>query len=157
MIDAIKTQQFAHDLYLKKIPFFPRLITWSLFHSCHCDLSAKTIIGKRTTLGHKGMGIVINQYSVIGEDCVIAQNVTLAGSNGKAPRLGNYCYVGCNSVILGGVNIGDNVTIGACSFVNCDIPDKVVAVGAPARVIKVKSGDEVEAHKEMIDHMHHRR
>lgn len=154
---AIKTQQFAHKLYLKKIPFFPRLITWTLFHTCHCDLSAKTVIGKRTTLGHKGMGIVINQNSVIGEDCVIAQNVTFGGSDGKAPVMGNYCYVGCNSVILGGVKIGDNVTIGACSFVNCDIPDNAVAVGSPAKVIKVKSEEEIKAHKEMIDQMHHRR
>lgn len=154
---AIKTQQFAHKLYLKGIPFLPRVITWILFHACHCDLSAKTVIGKRTTLGHKGMGIVINQYSVIGEDCVIAQNVTLGGSNGKAPFIGDYCYVGCNSVILGGVRIGNNVTIGACSFVNCDIPDDSVAVGSPARVIKMKSFDEVKAHREMIDQMHHKR
>lgn len=101
-MDAVKIQQFAHRLFEEKIPFFPRLITWTLFHTCHCDLSAKTLIGKRTTLGHKGMGIVINPISVIGNDCVIAQNTTLAGSGGKAPAIGNYCYVGCNSVILGG-------------------------------------------------------
>ena len=57
----------------------------------------------------------------------------------------------------GGVQIGDNVTVGACSFVNCDIPDNAVAVGSPAKVIKVKNEDEVKAHKEMIDQMHHRK
>lgn len=101
-MDAIKLQQLAHRFYVKKIPFLPRLITWLLFHACHCDLSARTSIGKRTTLGHKGMGIVINAISEIGEDCVIAQNVTLAGSGGMAPKLEDYCYIGCNSVILGG-------------------------------------------------------
>lgn len=101
-MNAIKFQQLAHQLYLKKTPIIPRLITWILFHTCHCDLSAKTVIGERTTLGHKGMGIVVNAISEIGEDCVIAQNVTLAGSGGMAPKLGNYCYIGCNSVILGG-------------------------------------------------------
>ena len=55
------------------------------------------------------------------------------------------------------MKIGDNVTIGACSFVNCDIPDNAVAVGSPAKVIKVKSEEEIKAHKEMIDQMHHRR
>ena len=140
---AIKAQRFAHQLYEKGIPFFPRLITWMLFHLCHCDLSAKTEIGKGTTLGHKGMGIVINQNCVIGENCIIAQNVTLGGGKGGSPVLGNYCFIGCNSVILGGVTIADNVTIGAGSFVNSDIPENSVAVGSPARIIKTRTTQEV--------------
>lgn len=156
-MDAIRFQQLAHRLYVKNIPFIPRLITWLLFHACHCDLSARTTIGKRTTLGHKGMGIVINAISKIGADCVIAQNVTLAGNKGKAPIVGNYCYIGCNSVILGGVKLSDNVTVGACSFVNCDIPENAVVVGSPAKIIKIKDEEEINAHKEMIDKMHHKR
>lgn len=57
----------------------------------------------------------------------------------------------------GGVKIGDNVTVGACSFVNCNIPDNAVVVGSPAKVIKVKSEVEIKAHREMIDQMHHKR
>lgn len=147
---AIKAQQFAHRLYAKKVPFVPRLITWITFHLCHCDLAAKTVIGRGTSLGHKGLGIVINQNSVIGENCIIAQNVTLAGGKGGSPVMGDYIYVGCNSVIYGGVNIGDNVTIGACSFVNKDIPSNAVAVGVPAKVIRIKDENEILEHRRKL-------
>lgn len=49
------------------------------------------------------------------------------------------------------------MTVGACSFVNCNIPDNAVVVGSPAKVIKVKSEVEIKAHREMIDQMHHKR
>ena len=51
--------------------------------------------------------------------------------------IGDNCFIGINTTILGKVNIGNNVTIGAHSLVLSDIPDNAVAVGSPAKVIKI--------------------
>lgn len=64
-----------------------------------------TEIGKGTTLGHGGIGVVINSKAKTGRNCILAQNVTLAGKDGGAPVLNDWCYVGANSVIVGGGNI----------------------------------------------------
>lgn len=87
------------------------------------------------------MGVVIHKKSKIGKNCIIRQHVTLGGGGGPEgglPILGDFVNVGANSVILGNVHIGNHVDIGANSVVLQDLPDNCVAVGAPARVVKIK-------------------
>ena len=95
-------------------------------------------------LGHGGIGVVVNPKSVIGRNCVLAQNVTLAGKDGGAPFLDDWVYVGTNSVILGGVHIGKNVFIGALTLVNKDIPDNAVVAGIPAHIIRFQNKDQIK-------------
>ena len=83
----------------------------------------------------------------IGENCRIGKNFCFPGGlvlgKGKGGvcevTIGDNCFIGINSTILGKVKIGNNVTIGAHSLVLSDIPDNAVAVGSPAKVIKIKS------------------
>lgn len=104
-------------------------------------ISAKCEIGKGTRFHHRGVGCVVHDNTIIGENCTIFQNVTLGSKwpNGKceggAPVIGDNCFIGAGAVILGAVHIGRNSIIGANAVVTKDIPEGKIAVGIPA-VIK---------------------
>ncbi|XZI42328.1 sugar O-acetyltransferase [Clostridium perfringens] len=107
---------------------------------------------------HFGNGVYANFNLTMVDDCDIfvgnnvmfGPNVTVsAGTHPIHPELrskqaqynipihiGNNVWIGANSVILSGVNIGDNSVIGAGSIVTKDIPSNVVAVGNPCRVLR---------------------
>lgn len=78
---------------------------------------------------------------VMGENCEVFQNVTI-GSNRKEkdgrfmPIIGDNVSIGAGAVVVGAITIGNNVKIGANSYVDKDIPDNVVVAGAPAKIIK---------------------
>ena len=98
-------------------------------------------------LGHHGP-VVINQNSRIGKNCNIAQNVTI-GMENRGPRkgcpiIGDKVWIGAGAVIVGKIQIGDDVLIAPNSFVNCDIPSHSVVFGNPC-VIKHKE-DATEAY-----------
>lgn len=95
-------------------------------------------IGRRLFIDH-GMGVVIGETSVIGDDCTLYQNVTLGGTGkqrGKRhPTLGNRVVVGVGAKILGAVTIGDDAKIGGGAVVLRDVPPHTTAVGVPARAV----------------------
>jgi serine O-acetyltransferase len=91
-------------------------------------------IGRRLQIEHFG-AIIIHGHSVIGDDCLIRQGVTLgnigAGYDG-APRIGNRVEIGAGAKIIGPVTVGDGAVIGANAVVLRDIPPGWLAVGVPA-------------------------
>lgn len=97
-----------------------------------------TKIGAGLFLGHFG-SIVVNKGTIIGNNCNLAQGVTLGQVNrGKykgCPKLGNRVWIGPNAVVVGGVTIGDDVLIAPLSYVNFDVPDKAVVAGNPAQIL----------------------
>lgn len=95
-------------------------------------------IGKGTKFGYGGLGVVIHNRAVIGDNCVIDQHVTIGGTSGhyEVPTIGSNVYMGAGSKILGPITIGSNVVIGANSVVIKSIPDDCLVVGAPARVVR---------------------
>lgn len=104
------------------------------------ELPDTTIVGRRFQIGHQG-GIVIHQNAVIGDDCIVIQNVTIGAAtiarNLEAPKLGNRVEVGCGAAILGKVVIGDDVRIGPNVVVTTDIPAGTTACAVPPRLIKL--------------------
>lgn len=96
----------------------------------------KTQIGKGTVITYHGLGVVLNQNAVIGNNCRIRHHVTVASNGEGAPVLGDGVEVGAGAVIVGKIRIGNNAKIGALSFVNSDIPDNCTAVGAPAKPVR---------------------
>ncbi len=124
---------------LKKIAFIISIIN-RLFFSTWIPSSAK--IGRRFQVGYLGLGVVIHSDTIIGDDCLISQNVTIGKKNHRdnhPPTLSNNIYIGVGSVIIGEITIGENVIIGANSFVNKSIPDNTIVAGNPLRVISSKS------------------
>ena len=101
-------------------------------------------IGEGTLIGYQGIGVVIHKKCVIGKNCHISQNVTLGGTSGfeEVPVLGNNVTVGAGANIIGPIHIGDNAVIGAGAVVIKDIPANSVAVGVPAKVVKIINKEE---------------
>ena len=108
-----------------------------------CDISYKAQIGKNISFPHP-IGIVIGEGSVIEDNVMIWQNVTI-GSHGKKDkemtypviRSGVKLYSGCQ--LLGSIEIGRNAKVGAGSIVLIDVPEDRVAVGVPAQVLNVNN------------------
>jgi len=98
-------------------------------------------IGKRLFIDH-GMGVVIGETAVIGDDVTLYHGVTLGGKGGdepgakRHPTLENGVMVGANAQILGAVTIGADAKIGASSLVTRDVPAGCTAIGNPARLVQ---------------------
>jgi serine O-acetyltransferase len=95
-------------------------------------------IGRRLVIDH-GMGIVIGETSVIGDDVLIYHGVTLgakSGSTGKRhPNVGDNAVIGAQSSIIGNITLGQGSKVGAGSVVTRDVANGVTVIGNPAREI----------------------
>lgn len=95
-------------------------------------------IGRRFFIDH-AMGVIIGETTIIGDDCVLYQNVTLGGTGketGKRhPTLGNNVMVGVGAAVLGSITIGDNSKIGGGSVVVKDVPPNCTVVGVPGHIV----------------------
>jgi len=94
-------------------------------------------IGRRFFIDH-GMGVVIGETAEVGDDVLLYHGVTLGGRSMKRvkrhPTIGNNVTIGAGARILGPINVGDRVQIGANSVVVKDIPAGAVATGVPATI-----------------------
>ena len=107
---------------------------WLVQNAANLSLGRKTDIGAFTYINAKH-GVVIEDDVQIGSHCSIYSISTIDGKQGKVTLKKN-CKIGSHSVVMPGVTIGENAIVGACSFVNKDIPPNVVAFGVPAKVIR---------------------
>ncbi len=98
-------------------------------------------IGKGFFIDH-GMGVVIGETTVIGNNVTLFQGVTLGGTGkeqGKRhPTIGNNVVVGAGAKILGNIQIGDNVAVGANAVVLENVPANSTVVGVPGRIARIE-------------------
>lgn len=97
-------------------------------------------IGRRVFIDH-GMGVVIGETAVVGDDCTIYQGVTLGGTSlyrgtKRHPTLGNGVVIGAGAKVLGGFEVGDGAKVGSNAVVVKPVPAGATAVGNPARIIE---------------------
>lgn len=138
-LHAIIFYRIAHILYLLKIPILPRLISQLARHITGIEIHPGAKIGKGLFIDH-GMGVVIGETSILGDNVTLFQGVTLGGTGkekGKRhPTLGNNVVVGAGAKVLGNITIGDDVVVGANAVVIKDVPADSTVVGVPGRIVK---------------------
>ena len=141
-LHALFFHRFSHCIYRIGIPFLPRFVSHLCRFFTGIEIHPGAKIGKGTFIDH-GMGVVIGETSIIGENCVIYQAVTLGGTGKEKgqrhPTLGNNVVLGAGAKVLGNIKIGNNVYIGAGSVVVQDVPSDCTVVGVPGRILPHKS------------------
>lgn len=135
---ALVSHRIAHFLFKHHFFFLARLISQISRHKTGIEIHPGAIIGNRLFMDH-GMGIVIGETTIIGDNCTIYHGVTLGGTVKdkikRHPTLKSNVLVGCGSKVLGNITIGENVKIGANSVVLTDIDDNKTVVGIPGKVV----------------------
>ncbi|MGE3798416.1 MAG: serine O-acetyltransferase [Thermomicrobiales bacterium] len=135
---ALLFHKVAHRLHVNGFRLLGRLVSHLSRFLTGIEIHPGARIGRRFFIDH-GMGVVIGETSVIGDDVTIYQGVTLGGTGkerGKRhPTLGNDVIVGVGAKVLGAVTIGDHARIGGGAVVLRDVPAYTTAVGVPARAV----------------------
>ena len=144
-LHALLAHRLSHKHYKWKIPFIPRFISFIMRILTGIEIHPGAEIGERFFIDH-GEGVVIGETTIIGNDVLIYQQVTLGGTgkdNGKRhPTLMDGVIVGAGAKVLGNITLGKHVRVGAGSVVVEDVPDFATVVGIPGRIVKQKYYDE---------------
>lgn len=150
---ALTRHRVAHKLYKKGFKFLATLISRRTRSKYGIEIHPAAQIGSGVVIDH-GMGVVIGETAVVGDNCTIYQGVTLGGTGkdkGKRhPTLGNNVLVGAGAKVLGPFTVGDNTKIAANAVVLTEVPPDCTCVGIPARIVK-KNNQRVGAN---FDHIH---
>ena len=112
----------------------PTKYNWVVQHKKNLQLGHRTDIGAFSYINAK-RGVIIEDFVQIGSHCSIYSVSTIDNKEGQVVLKKN-CRIGSHSIVMPGVTIGQNSIVGAFSLVNRDIPENVVAVGVPAKVVK---------------------
>ena len=142
---AIRNHRIAHWFYKNEMFTIARIISQYSRRRTGIEIHPGAKIGKGLFIDH-GMGVVIGETTVIGDNCLIYQGATLGGTGkdkGKRhPTLGNNVLVGAGAKILGPFKVGNNVKIASNAVVLKEIPDNCTAVGVPARIVR-RNGEKI--------------
>lgn len=153
---AIRCYRLAHWFYERKYFTVARIISQWARSKTGIEIHPGAKIGKGLFIDH-GMGVVIGETAVIGDNCLLYQGVTLGGTGkdkGKRhPTLKNNVLVGAGAKVLGPFTVGNNVKIAANAVVLNAIPDNCTAVGVPAHIVKM-NGKKVKKVTADIDQIH---
>ncbi|MBB1073044.1 serine O-acetyltransferase [Rhodoferax sp. 4810] len=137
-LHAVFVHRISHYLWQTGFKWLARVLSnvARLFTGIEIHPGAR--IGRRFFIDH-GMGVVIGETAVIGDDCTLYHGVTLGGTSwqkGKRhPTLGNDVVVGAGAKVLGPINIGDGVRIGSNAVVIKPAPPGSTVIGIPGRII----------------------
>ena len=152
-IHALIYYRIAHLFYKARLFFIARFLSQIARFITGIEIHPGAKIGKCFFIDH-GMGVVVGETSVIGDNVLLYQGVTLGGTGlekGKRhPTIGNNVVIGAGAKILGNITIGDNSYIGANAVVIKDVPANSTVVGVPGRITK-QDGKKIDV---SLDHIH---
>jgi len=153
-LHAIWLHRISHFFYTIKLFLIARILSNFNRFLTGIEIHPGAKIGRRVFIDH-GMGVVIGETAEIGDDCLLYKGVVLGGTSlekiKRHPTLGKNVVVGSNASVLGAINIGDNVRIGASSVVIKDVADNCTVVGIPGRVVKCDEPIKTLEHDKMPD------
>ena len=135
---AVLLHRVAHRLYRGGWFTLARMVSQASRLLTGIEIHPGAKIGRRLFIDH-GMGVVIGETTEIGDDVLLYQGVTLGGTGKGAgkrhPTIGNRVVIGTGASILGNIQIGDYVKVGAGSVVVRPVPAHSTVVGVPGRVV----------------------
>lgn len=152
-LHALVAYRVAHFLYKLRFFFLARFISQIARWATGIEIHPGAQIGRGLFIDH-GMGVVVGETAIIGDNVLLYQGVTLGGTGiekGKRhPTIGNNVVIGGGAKVLGNITIGDNSYIGANAVVIKDVPANSTVVGVPGRITK-QDGKKIDV---SLDHMH---
>ena len=152
-LHAVISHRVAHALWQLKLPILPRFISQIMRFFTGIEIHPGAQIGDGLFIDH-GMGVVIGETSIVGNNVTMFQGATLGGTGketGKRhPTVGNDVVIGAGAKILGNITIGDNSYIGANAVVLRDVPANSTVVGVPGHITK-QDGKKIDL---TMDHAH---
>ena len=136
---AIFWYRLSHAIYMANFKRVARILSGFSQWLTNIEIHPAAKIGRRVFIDH-GIGVVIGETTIIGDDVTIYQGVTLGGvslEQGKRhPTIKNGAVIGAGAKVLGNITIGEYAKIGANSVVVKEVPDCSTAIGIPAHVIE---------------------
>ena len=152
-LHALVSYRVAHALYKMHLFFLARALSQLARLITGIEIHPGARIGRRFFVEH-GMGVVIGETAIIGDDVLLYQGATLGGTGivkGKRhPTIGNNVVVGAGAKVLGNITIGNNSYIGANAVVIKDVPANSTVVGVPGRITR-QDGKKMDI---SLDHVH---
>ena len=143
-VQAVIFYRLTHFLWRYKLRWLARFISTLARWITGIEIHPGAVIGRRFFIDH-GMGVVIGETSIIGDDCMLYHGVTLGGTTWdkvkRHPTLKNGVVIGAGAKILGPVTLGNNVRVGSNSVVVRSIDDNETVVGIPGRIVRKKEED----------------
>ena len=139
-LHATLLHRLSHRLWTWGVPILPRFLSHVGRFVTGIEIHPGATIGRRFFIDH-GMGVVIGETTIIGDDVLLYQGVTLGGTGGhkgkRHPTLGSHVVIGTGAKVLGNITIGEWSKIGAGSVVVKSVPDHSTVVGVPGRVVSI--------------------
>jgi serine O-acetyltransferase len=137
-LHAICAYRFTHWLWNHEFQLLGRWLSQVARLLTGIEIHPAAQIGSRLFIDH-GMGVVIGETSIIGDDVTLYQGATLGGTGKEKlkrhPTIGNGVVIGAGAKILGNIQVGNNSRIGAGSVVLRDVPDDSTVVGVPGHIV----------------------
>ena len=137
-LHAVWAHHLSHWLWRHRMRFLARFVSQVARLFTGIEIHPGAEIGRRLFIDH-GMGTVIGETAVVGDDVTLYQGVTLGGTGkekGKRhPTVGNNVSIGSGAKLLGNITIGDNCRVGAGSVVLRSVPANSTIVGVPGHIV----------------------
>ena len=138
---AILLHRVNHYFWRHNFKFIARFLSYFSRWLTGIEIHPGAIIGKRFFIDH-GMGIVIGETAIIGDDCTLYHGVTLGGTSWKKgkrhPSLGDGVVVGAGAKVLGPIEVGDEARIGSNAVVIRTVPEGATVIGIPGRIVNTE-------------------
>ncbi len=135
---AIWLHQLAHWIWLKRLYLAARILSNLNRWLTGIEIHPGAVIGRRVFIDH-GMGVVIGETSIVGNDVLIYHNVTLGGRSfapvKRHPTIEDYVIIGAGAKVLGDIRVGTGAVIGANSVITKNVSPGTVVVAAEQRVL----------------------